>query len=112
MSETQFTRADWRPGKRRRSTPRVKPWGGAKVAGVAFLAMSGSRAGFGSGKHRRCALAHCNGWAMKGVSTCHKHGGAGNVARYRRPFVRVERSIMRCEGPWGAKDGPPGDEAP
>jgi hypothetical protein len=104
MSDTQFTRADWRPGKRRRSVPRVKPYGGQKVAGPKFLAMS-RLVGFGKGPQRRCALERCNGWAMKGVSTCWHHGGAGNVARYRRDYVRRESSVMRCEGPYGLSRG-------
>ena len=38
MSETHFDRSDWRPGKRRRTQPRVKCYGGQKVAPVGLVA--------------------------------------------------------------------------
>ncbi len=37
VSDQQFSRADWRPGKRRKRVKRMHNWGGAKVANAAFL---------------------------------------------------------------------------
>lgn len=81
----QFTKADWRPGKRRASYPRKRAWGGAKVAPAAFVAMA-RLVGFGSeaAKARQCR--HCRRPAMRGLPVCREHGGASHAAR-RRPFV-------------------------
>ena len=90
MSDTQFTRADWRPSAKRASYVRVKPWGGQKQAPAALLAHSGSVSGFGSGKHRRCD--HCRRWALKGLGVCRWHGGS-TLASKTRPYVRTARTI-------------------
>jgi hypothetical protein len=38
MSDTQFTKLDWRPGKRRRTQPRVQAYGGKDRAGRFLVA--------------------------------------------------------------------------
>lgn len=95
MSETHFSALDWRPGKRRRSYVRKMRSGGQKQAPPAFLAMSGSVAGIGSGKHRICgaptrAGAPCRDIAMRGCDHCRQHGGASQTSRLIRPYVRKD----------------------
>jgi hypothetical protein len=80
MSETQFTRADWRPGKRRRSQPRVRDWGGRKQ----LPAGMGPEHGIGSGKLRLCVVCGCV--AMRESAACRLHGGASHAAR-KRPYA-------------------------
>jgi len=82
MSE-HYTRADWRPGKRRKSQPRVRDWGGNKKAPPAFLAMS-RLVGLDTMTARRCE--HCGRVAMKGLAGCMRHNGARWTAQ-RRPYV-------------------------
>ena len=90
-----FTREDWRPGKGRRSYPRLHAYGGRKEAPAAFLAMSGSVAGFGSGRHRMCSV--CGKLpAMRGIAVCRIHGGAAWAVR-RRPFIG--RYLPRPDAP-------------
>lgn len=89
MSETQFTRADWRPGKRRRSQPRVRNWGGRKQAPPAWLAAM-AQSGFDSGLTPRCA--HCGRFAFKGTNLCRFHNGP-RVAK--RPYVRSAIAAAR-----------------
>jgi hypothetical protein len=95
MSETHFSALDWRPGKRRRSYVRKLRSNGQKQAPPAFLAMSGSVAGIGSGKHRICSARRrdgepCRSIAMNGCETCRLHGGASQTARTIRPYVRKD----------------------
>jgi hypothetical protein len=104
MSDTQFTKLDWRPSKKRASVPRKRDWGGQKRAPAAFLAMA-PFVGFGKGPQARCCVARCNAFAMKGAPSCRKHGGAGIVARYRRPFVRSLRAIGPRPSPGGQEPG-------
>jgi len=83
MSDERFTRDDWRPGKRRRSYPRVRDWGGRKSAPAAFLAMA-PFVGLASDKAARCR--HCKRVAMRGLPVCRFHGGARWAAQ-RRPYA-------------------------
>jgi hypothetical protein len=98
MSDTQFSAADWRPGSRRGSYPRQRAWGGQKQAPAAFLALSGSTVGFGSGKHERCA--HCGRFALKDVGLCRWHGGARATMK-RRPYIarRLPPKAQRVDAP-------------
>jgi hypothetical protein len=79
VNDQQFSRPDWRPGKRRKRVKRVHNWGGAKVANAAFLE-AGKATWFKPGREgarlckalngpdkrrRRCA----QGKAAKGGST-------------------------------------------
>jgi hypothetical protein len=95
MSETHFSALDWKPGKRRRSYVRKMRSGGQKQAPPAFLAMSGSVAGIGSGKHRTCGARRrdggiCRTIAMNGCDHCRLHGGAMQTAKFVRPYVRKD----------------------
>jgi hypothetical protein len=94
MSETNFTRADWRPGKRRRTYVRVKPYGGRKEAPPAFLAAVKLHAiGAPLDKRARCAGkrrdgCRCGMIALNGSTFCRRHGGAMS-AKLTRPYVAV-----------------------
>ena len=57
MSETHFDRSDWRPGKRRRTQPRVHDYGGQKEAPVNLLAMAKL---VGLHQPRQAVHSHCN----------------------------------------------------
>jgi hypothetical protein len=91
MSETQFDRASWRPGKRRRTQPRQRDYGGQKQAPVAFLAAA-KLAGLGTPTALRCKCIarstgqRCKRVAMKGTVRCQTHGGGGSVSK-QRPYV-------------------------
>jgi hypothetical protein len=91
MSESQFTRADWRPGGRRKTQPRVRDYPGQKTAPINFLA-AGRLAGLNTPTAKRCtAIARktgrvCRRVALKGTSLCLVHGGAW-VAKKLRPYV-------------------------
>jgi hypothetical protein len=97
MSETQFSKSDWRPSKKRASYPRQHAWAGQKVAPPAFLAAAKLN-GFGKGKQRRCS--QCRGWALRESIACRLHGGA-SVAAKKRPYIRTpsreERMNFVCE---------------
>jgi hypothetical protein len=100
LSETQFSRADWRAGKRRRTQPRVHDYAGQKTAPVNFLAAA-KLAGLHTDRAARCtAIARstgrkCRHVAMKGAGLCLIHGGA-LMARKLRPYVATAhgRRIM------------------
>ena len=91
LSETQFSRADWRPGRRRKTVPRVRDYGGQKQAPIAFL-VAGKFAGLHTNRAKRCtgiALSTgrtCRRVAMKGTDFCLLHGGA-LAAKRIRPYV-------------------------
>jgi hypothetical protein len=93
MTESFFTRATWRKGKRRATYPRTQPWAGCTIAPAAFLAAA-RLAGLqnGLGKRRRCeAVARstgrrCKCAAMNFARYCYKHGGPRDAAK-RRPYV-------------------------
>jgi hypothetical protein len=105
MSETQFSALDWKPGKRRRTYVRKLRSGGQKQAPPAFIA-AGKLSGIGSGKHRICGARKRNGEpcrsiAMTDCDHCRLHGGAMQTAKFVRPYVRKDGSIVtpRCESP-------------
>jgi hypothetical protein len=100
MSETQFTREDWRPSRKRASKPRLKPGGGQKKAPAAFLAAA-AKSGFQSGKTPRCP--HCRRFALKGVGFCRWHAGTRLSATITgSPHVRSAHTIAR-EAKYAAK---------
>jgi hypothetical protein len=81
VSDEFFTRADWRPGKKRTRQLRTKPWGGRKTAPAAFLE-AGKRNAFKPGRpgYKVCAAVKRNGepcgmLAFKGTIVCGAHGG-------------------------------------
>ena len=100
MSETQFSAADWRPGKRRKTYPRQRRHNGQKQAPPAFTA-AGKLSGIGSGKHRLCGARRrdggvCRSIAMNGCAHCRLHGGAMQAARLR-PYVRKDGVVIMPE---------------
>jgi hypothetical protein len=100
MSETQFSKADWRPGKRNRTRPRVHDFAGQKTAPVNFLAAA-KLVGLHTNTAKRCtAIARstgrkCRHVAMKDTGLCLIHGGA-LIARKLRPYTATAhgRRIM------------------
>ena len=96
MSETHFDRSDWRPGKRRRTQPRVHDYGGQKEAPVNLLAMA-KLVGLHTNRAKRCTRIAistgkaCRHVAMKGSNLCLSHGGAG-AAKKRRAPARKEKA--------------------
>ena len=91
MSETQFTKLDWRPGNRRRTQPRVRCYAGRKEAPPGLLA-AGRHAGLHTPTAKRCSRIAastgrpCRHVAMKGSNLCLSHGGAAAAKRIR-PYV-------------------------
>jgi hypothetical protein len=79
MSDCEyFTRATWRPSKKRKMQKRTKPWGGRKTPPA--LLEVGKRVGFGSGRHRICHAikrdgGKCGNIALTGLMVCGPHGG-------------------------------------
>lgn len=102
MSETHFTKLDWRPGKRRRTYPRVRSYGGQKEAPLAFLVMA-QFVGLNTKRAARCTRIarrtgrRCKLPAMKGCTLCLCHGGAG-IAAKKRPYVRTKRGQRKQAG--------------
>jgi len=100
MSETQFTKADWRPSKKRVTYVRERAWGGQKQAPLAFLAAA-KFAGLNTNCSLRCSRIAistgrpCCRVAMKGTTLCLSHGGAG-VVRIFRAYVPTT-SAMRSK---------------
>jgi hypothetical protein len=100
MSEAQFTKADWRPSKKRATYVRKRAWGGQKQAPPAFLAAAKS-AGLNTNRAMRCSRIavstgrRCRRVAMKGTTLCLSHGGAG-VVRIFRAYVPTT-SAMRSK---------------
>jgi hypothetical protein len=93
MSETHFSRCEWRAGARRKTQPRVHDYGGQKQAPVAFLAAA-RFAGLGTPTAKRCKRIAvstgkpCRHPAMKGSDYCLSHGGAAAAKRIRA-YVRT-----------------------
>jgi hypothetical protein len=91
VSETQFSRSDWRPGKRRRTHPRVRNYPGRKEAPPGLLA-AGRLVGLHTNTAKRCTRIAastgrpCRHVAMKGSNLCLSHGGAAAAKRIR-PYV-------------------------
>ena len=109
MGETQFTKLDWRPGKRRRTQPRIRCYGGQKVAPIWLLA-AGRLVGLHTNTAKRCTATaiktgkRCRHVAMKGTNRCLQHGGT-RVVRKLRPYtptrhgqrVMAERALKPSE---------------
>jgi hypothetical protein len=95
MSETQFTKLDWRPGKRRRTQPRVRDYPGQKVAPVGLIAAR-KFVGFDTPTAKRCTATarstgrKCRRVAVTGANVCMVHGGALALKR-NRPYVATAR---------------------
>jgi len=93
LSETQFSRLDWRPGKRRRTQPRVRAYAGQKEAPVNFLAAA-KLVGLHTNTAKRCTATarstgrKCRRVAVTGAKVCMVHGGALALKR-NRPYVRT-----------------------
>jgi hypothetical protein len=91
LSETQFSKAGWRPGKRRRTQPRQRCYGGQKEAPLWLLA-AGRLVGLHTDRAARCTRIaastgkRCRHVAMKGSNLCLSHGGAVAAKRIR-PYV-------------------------
>jgi hypothetical protein len=88
LSEGQFfTKADWRPGRRRRRIKRVKLWGGAKTANPAFMEASKATRFKPRREGARICTATkrdgtpCRMLALKGIAVCGAHGGFSAWAR-------------------------------
>ena len=93
MSETQFSRSDWRPGKRRRTQPRVRDYPGQKKAPAGLIA-AGKLVGLHTNRAARCTATarttghRCKHVAMKGTTRCLTHGGGGMTKLFKlRPYV-------------------------
>jgi hypothetical protein len=91
LSETHFDRSDWRPGARRKTTPRIHCYAGQKVAPLQLLT-AGRLAGLHTNTAKRCkALANstgrvCKRVAVTGADVCMVHGGALALKR-NRPYA-------------------------
>jgi hypothetical protein len=105
-SETQFTREDWRPSRKRATRPRKHAWGGQKRAPLAFLA-AGALHGFGKGTQKRCKVDGCKRFAFKHCGLCRFHLGSRYEAR-QRPFVFKlgRQGRARREAPAGFQCAP------
>ena len=94
LSETQFTRLDWSPGKRRRTQPRQRSYGGQKEAPPGLLAAA-RRVGLHTLTAKRCTATanstgrKCRRVAVTGSNVCMVHGGALALKR-NRPYVATE----------------------
>jgi hypothetical protein len=98
MSATHFSRLEWRPGKRRRTQPRVKCYGGQKTAPVGLVAAR-AFVGLGTSAAKKCVRIAvstgkpCRHPAMRGSDFCLSHGGAAAAKRIR-PYVRTQPGQM------------------
>ena len=93
MSETHFSRCEWRAGKRRRTQPRVHHYGGQKQAPVNFLAAA-KFAGLHTNAAKKCVRIAvstgktCRHPAMRGTDYCLSHGGAA-MTKHIRSYVQT-----------------------
>jgi hypothetical protein len=91
MSESQFSRLDWRAGKRRRTQPRVHDYAGQKVAPIGLIAAA-KFVGLHTDRAARCTATagstgrKCRRVAVTGANVCMVHGGA-LVLKTNRPYV-------------------------
>ena len=91
MSATHFSRLEWRPGKRNRTRPRVKDYGGQKEAPVGLIAAR-KFVGLDTPTAARCTATarstgrKCRRVALKDTGFCLCHNGA-LIARNLRPYV-------------------------
>ena len=70
VSDTQFSRIDWRPGARRKTVPRVRSYGGQKEAPLWLLA-AGRFVGLHTNRAARCtatALSTGRKWRRVAVT--------------------------------------------
>jgi hypothetical protein len=87
MSETQFSKADWRPSKKRATCGRQRAWGGQKRAPLVFLAAA-KLAGLNTNRAMRCSRIAvstgrpCRRVAMKGTTLCLSHGREATAQRH------------------------------
>jgi hypothetical protein len=110
MSETQFDRATWRPGKRRRTQPRVHDYAGQKFAPAGLVAAR-KFVGLNTNAAKKCKRIAvstgkpCRHPAMRGTDYCLSHGGAAAAKRIR-PYVptqqaqqaKLRRALEKAEG--------------
>jgi hypothetical protein len=91
VSETQFDRISWRPGKRNRTRPRQRDYGGQReappglVAARKFVGLNTNAAK----KCKRIAVSTgkpCRHPAMRGSDYCLSHGGGAQASK-KRPYV-------------------------
>ncbi len=115
MSETHFSRLDWRAGARRKTTPRVRSHGGQKVAPVGLVAAR-KFVGFDTLTAKRCTAKarstgrKCRRVAVTGANVCMVHGGA-LFLRQHRPYVATghgqriaaERTLGDFSSDWRSK---------
>jgi hypothetical protein len=93
MSDTQFTKLDWRPGKRRRTQPRVQAYGGKDRAGRFLVAAK--FVGLHTDRAARCTATarstgrKCCRVAVAGANVCMVQGGA-RVLKSTRPYVATK----------------------
>jgi hypothetical protein len=93
MSETHFSRCEWRAGARRKTQPRVHDYAGQKIAPAAFLAAA-KFVGLNTNAAKKCSRIAvstgkpCRHPAMKGSDYCLSHGGAAR-AKQIRPYART-----------------------
>jgi len=99
VSETQFSRADWHPGKRRRTQPRQRCYGGQKVAPIGLL-IAAKLVGLGTNTAKRCEATarstghRCRKVALKGTTRCLSHGGGGTIKQSkRRPYIATSHRL-------------------
>ena len=112
LSETQFTKLDWRPGKRRKTQPRLKCYGGQKEAPVGLIAAA-KLVGLHTMRAARCTTIarstgqRCRHVAMKNVNLCLVHSGA-LLVRKLRPYVPTKHGqrIMALRALGGGPPGP------
>jgi hypothetical protein len=93
VSETHFTKLDWRPGNRRKTVPRVRCYGGQKEAPVGLIAAR-KLVGLHTNRAARCTATalstgrKCRHVAVTGANVCMLHGGTFALKR-NRPYVRT-----------------------
>ena len=111
MSETQFTKADWRPGKRRRTQPRQRCHGGRKEAPPGLLAAA-RRVGLHTLTAKRCtATALLNGPDLpqgRGDGSGRMYGPWRGARPEEEPALRGDRTWAADQGrtrPWRRPTG-------
>jgi hypothetical protein len=88
VSETQFDRISWRPGKRNRTRPRQRDYGGQREAPAGLVAAR-KFVGLGTNAAKKCKRIAvstgkpCRHPAMRGSDYCLSHGGSAQVSRQR-----------------------------
>jgi hypothetical protein len=96
--DERFTRADWRPGKRRRRRKRINHYGGRKVAPAAFLE-AGRRVAIKPGltNRRLCAATKRDGSKCRKIALTHSPycGAHGGWLQWHR--MGILRSTGRAE---------------